>query len=80
MVTIGAGSTINEHADLSGHQIIGNRVVFGSGVSIGEGTVLLPSAYMAPEVQVGDGRIVGALSTSMHPTKTNRWVHVGTFY
>ena len=122
-MTVGDGSTINEHADLSGHQvrcrsartillrcpsqrhagsatnhfelplltfplysryrtllsnhstpqIIGNRVVFGSGVSIGAGTVLLPSAYMAPEAQVADGRIVGALATSMHPTKQNRY-------
>lgn len=54
-------------------QIVGNRVVFGSGVTIGAGTVLLPSAYMAPEAEVGDGRIVGALATSMHPTRRNRF-------
>lgn len=46
--------------------------MFGSGVTIGRGTVLLPSAYMAPEAQVADGRVVGALATAAHPTRRNR--------
>lgn len=53
-------------------KVVGNRVVFGSGVTIGRGTVLLPSAYMAPEAHVGDGRVVGALATAAHPTRRNR--------
>lgn len=52
--------------------------MFGSGVTIGKGTVLLPSAYMAPEAQVGDGRVVGALATSAHPTRRNRCGGINT--
>ncbi|CAM9154206.1 unnamed protein product, partial [Sphacelaria rigidula] len=71
LVTVGDGSTINEHADLSGHRVVGNRVIFGSGVTIGQGTVLLPSAYLAPEANVASGRVVGALATALHPTSHN---------
>lgn len=54
-------------------KVKGNRVVFGSGVSIGSGTVVLPSAHMSPEAHVGDNRVVGALATSAHPTRRNRY-------
>lgn len=57
-------------------KVKGNRVVFGSGVSIGSGTMVLPSAHLSPEAQVGDNRLVGALATSAHPTGCNRCLKV----
>ncbi|CAM9583172.1 unnamed protein product, partial [Discosporangium mesarthrocarpum] len=72
LLTVGAGSTVNEHADLGGHEVVGNTVVFGSGVTIGRGTLVLPSAMLRPQAEVEDGRVVGALATGMHPTSCNR--------